>query len=891
VSAKTRSSLSQVLKDNFVLRGYFLNLFGEENKVLKVIYSLYGRRVFNFLLVSAFAGVLFLTAQAAAVLSPVLQTQLNGLANNAPVGAVIVSFNTSNGLQLNHLNILRGVGILKGVTFQKLGMVGAVMTAGQIRALAANSAVRSIWSNDRQQYFMNQARMVTGVDKLRTDSAFATRNGGMPVSGAGDFSVLVIDSGIDATGADLPLGTKIIQNSQRVVSTDTGNTGITVGGVSLNGFTPSLSIENIPDTDTVGHGTHCAGIVGGLGSNSGGTYGGVAPGVKIVGSGGGAVLLVLDALAGWEYGLSHQDQYKIRVVTNSYGPLGGGAYDANHPFMIAAKNAYEHNMTVLFAGGNDGAAKDTLSPYAQAPWVIGVAAGTKDGMLADFSSRGLPREERLNDNNPVNDNEAPTLTAPGHGRFFESSLSRYGFTAAMVSVRAAGNFGLSSGLNNDTEIPAGLIPFYTQISGTSMATPFTAGVVALMLDADPTLNPDEIKQILTDTATKMPGYQEYEVGAGYLNAYAAVDKVMNRTKTFKNFSEPVFNAHFDEERPAAQQFHIDFDPSVNGASSTNATTFTVNTDMNVLDVFATVDDVIESGNGNFVGIRITSPSGVRYSTAIETPVLGSQARQITVQNPEAGTWTLEVRGASGLAAAPQVSSPNQLASPGPVNGTVNQVKYILPAIEDLNGHPQQTEITAAIKNRVIDIYSDGKFHPDETVTREDLARSLVLNTPLRQSIAATAKFSDVSGDLARIAEAVTANGSTLRDYNFVPNGMMSGYSGGLFKPAGFVNRLDLAVALVRALGRDAEARALAGSDVTYDGSVISDNAQIAPTLRGYAQIAISSGLFEAYPAQVIQNGGQYQVLPGPRFEPDTNVNRANLAIKLNSFRQQFGSGL
>ena len=73
------------------------------------------------------------------------------------------------------------------------------------------------------------------------------RNGGLPVSGSGDFSVMVIDSGIDATTADLPYGTKVIQNTQRVVSTDTGNTGITVGGVPLNGFTPSLSIENVPE--------------------------------------------------------------------------------------------------------------------------------------------------------------------------------------------------------------------------------------------------------------------------------------------------------------------------------------------------------------------------------------------------------------------------------------------------------------------------------------------------------------------------------------------------------------------------------------------------------------------------------------------------------------------
>jgi hypothetical protein len=118
------------------------------------------------------------------------------------------------------------------------------------------------------------------------------------------------------------------------------------------------------------------------------------------------VIVVLDALAGWEYMMSHQDLYKIRAVTNSYGPIGGGAFDPNDPLMIAAKNAHDHNIAVFFAAGNDGAAKGTLSPYAQAPWVIGVAAGSKEGWLADFSSRGLPKADRLSDSDPNNDNEA-----------------------------------------------------------------------------------------------------------------------------------------------------------------------------------------------------------------------------------------------------------------------------------------------------------------------------------------------------------------------------------------------------------------------------------------------------------------------------------------------------
>jgi serine protease AprX len=828
-------------------------------------------------------------AGSAATLSPALRTQLNGLANSASVGVVIVSFNAPNGLTEDHLNILRGVGITKGVTFPKLGMVGAVLNAGQVKALLSNASVRSIWSNDRQVYYMNQARMLTGVDRVYLDSAFTTRNGGFPVTGGGGFSVFVIDSGIDATHGDLPYGSKVIQNTQRAVSADDGNTGITVAGQPVNAFTPSVSIEGLPNTDTVGHGTHCAGIVGGLGSRSAGVYGGVARGVNIVGSGGGAVILVLNALAGWEYGLSHYDTYKIKVITNSYGPIGGGEYDPNHPFMIAAKQAYDLGITVLFAAGNDGAAKNTLSPYAQAPWVIGVAAGTKEGMLADFSSRGLPREERLGDNDPLNDNAAPTITAPGTGRYFESSVARFGFTTDIVSVRASTNL-TSNGLNADTEIPAGLIPFYTQISGTSMATPFAAGVIALMLDADPTLKPDEIKQILTETATRMPGYQDFEVGAGYINAYAAVDKVFNRSKGYKNFAAPSFNAQFTEERPEAQNFHIDFSPEASGAGSANATQFTVQPGMNVLDVYATVDNAAQQGTGNLVGIRITSPGNVNYSTAIEYPVIGSSAREIVVQNPEAGTWTLEVRGARGLTAAPQASSPVQVASPGAVDGTVTQVKYVLPNITDIQDHPQRADIEFALKNRMIDINADGNFYPNQTVTREDLARSLVLNTPLRQTIASTLKFTDVSGDLLRIAQAVTADGSTLRDYNFQPKGIMSA-NGTSFNPAGAVNRLDLAVALVRALGHDAEARSLAGSTVTYNGTALSDNAQIAPSLRGYVQVALNLGLFEAYQAEVIQIApGQFQALPGPRFEPATNVNRAGLAVKLGKFRQLFQTG-
>ncbi len=225
--------------------------------------------------------------------------------------------------------------------------------------------------------------------------------------------MMVIDSGVDATHADLQFGTKVIQNVQTIV-----------GAGTLPGFTSNISIENVPNTDqSVGHGTHCAGIIGGTGIRSGGQYAGVAPGAKIIGSGLGAGLFVLNAIGAWEWGLANQYNYNIRVVSNSYG--GSGDFNPNNPITIASKMAYDRNIAVVFAGGNSGPGKGTYNPYAKAPWVIGVAAGTKEGGLAGFSSRGLPRDERLTNENALDDFDAPTITAPGTGREFESNADRF----------------------------------------------------------------------------------------------------------------------------------------------------------------------------------------------------------------------------------------------------------------------------------------------------------------------------------------------------------------------------------------------------------------------------------------------------------------------------------
>ena len=98
-----------------------------------------------------------------AKLSPALSARLARLANDADAGMVIVAFKSSNGLQNEHLNVLRAAGVTGGQTFPTLGMVAQPMTVGQVRALAANPAVRSLWSNDPLTYYMHQARVLGGV--------------------------------------------------------------------------------------------------------------------------------------------------------------------------------------------------------------------------------------------------------------------------------------------------------------------------------------------------------------------------------------------------------------------------------------------------------------------------------------------------------------------------------------------------------------------------------------------------------------------------------------------------------------------------------------------------------------------------------------------------------
>ena len=91
------------------------------------------KKVFCTFFIAAVIAATFVGARAAS-LSPNLVSRISGIADAADVGMVIVAFKTTNGLQDNHLNILRNIGITGGYTYPTLGMVAQPMPGMQPEA-------------------------------------------------------------------------------------------------------------------------------------------------------------------------------------------------------------------------------------------------------------------------------------------------------------------------------------------------------------------------------------------------------------------------------------------------------------------------------------------------------------------------------------------------------------------------------------------------------------------------------------------------------------------------------------------------------------------------------------------------------------------------------------
>jgi serine protease AprX len=436
---------------------------------------------------------------------------------------------------------LQAVGIKKGFALRELPMVIAPMNAVQVAAVKTQPGVRSIWANRIMKTFTNESRPFIGVPQMMADREVTSANNqhpGMPISGKG-VGIGYVDTGCDATHADLKFGSKVIQNVIQPMSEATvGDGGLAVGiGINIfdvlydQGFYAPVYLENQQHSDVEsGHGTFGAAVAAGTGAQSGNFYGGVAPGANliVVNSGNELGLPLVAILGAYDYLLVHQFDYNIRIINNSWGTTLASspeALDPNDPVNIATRNAHDRNITVVFAAGNDGDIQGAINPYSTMPWTISVAAGLKRGLgtPADFSSRGENNGTGVDVAGQPADTSAqpnlrPDITAPGVD-IKSARMKGAGIT------NTAGGIPIFVGANDESTIPPAFLPFYTTSQGTSFSCPHVSGVVALMIEANPLLTPDEVVTILRGTANPMP-YEERIVGAGYVDAHNAVRRAL-----------------------------------------------------------------------------------------------------------------------------------------------------------------------------------------------------------------------------------------------------------------------------------------------------------------------------------------------------------------------------
>ncbi len=801
--------------------------------------------------------LLFMGSTIAAYSQAVVDSHLqSALANPTMLHQVVVTFQGDGAPSAANLQLLKSLGILNGRTMHALPVAGIMATTAQVNALSANPSVVSVYLNRSLQQDNDGATALTGVQRARLEPVFTQRNGGLPVSGRG-IGVLVNDSGIDGTHPDLKLGQNLKQNVL-------GTTNLQ----AQNDMLPITYVEDVPNTDqTGGHGTHVAGIVGATGAASNGKFAGVAPGADLIGYGTGAGLFILDVVGAFDYALTHQFQYNIRVITNSFGTTSDIATDVDptNPIAIATKKCVDRNMVVVFSAGNSGAGSGTITgSYKKAPWVICVANSDKAGVLAPSSSRG---RKGVSGNVTIGGQtlpwrDEPTITAPG---------------TDIVSTRTVSPVGVLSTQKDAETIPPAQLPFYTTLTGTSMAAPHIAGIVALMLDANPNMTPAQVKTILEETATNLPNRESWEVGQGMANAYAAIDRayrlagygptVNARRAFFSTVNTAVSNSPYT----------INFNPAT---TATNTRTFSVPTGTSSLEVSCKVSGLLGE-TGNPVNLVLLSPSGKRYASGISVLFALSPGRAVAVAGPESGTWTIRLEGLQGAAIPETVAGTISLNQSQGTSG-----------LNDVASHPAKASIEMAIGKRLMDGQNNG-FKPDQNLSRIQLADYLMMGQAIRQALPLNgqATFTDVSADEQLLAQSVTNQGAALRDRNYEQNGVMLPVGAGKFGPNQAVDRASLAYSLVQSLGLQNKATQSSGQvTVEVDGKrlVIEDADQIPAGLAGYVQVALDMNIINAF-YSVTQ--GPYDLKPvlHATFKPAQAVKRADFAVIVTRTHDQWTS--
>ena len=251
--------------------------------------------------------------------------------------------------------------------------------------------------------------------------------------------VAVVDTGVDYNHEDLT--NNIWTNTKEIAGNGIDDDG---NGYIDDNYGWNFADQNNNTLDDNGHGTHVSGTIAGENNNYGVT--GIAYDAKIM------AVKALDSSGSGSYSsISKGIRYAVDNGANVINLSLGGA-SSNRTLESAINYASSKGVIVVMAAGNDGdSSPDYPARYASKSG-IAVGAVDKNNNLADFSNRS--------GTNPI-----AYVTAPG------------------VKV-------YSSVPNNQ----------YATYSGTSMAAPHVAGIVALMLSANSNLTDAQVRQIVTETA-------------------------------------------------------------------------------------------------------------------------------------------------------------------------------------------------------------------------------------------------------------------------------------------------------------------------------------------------------------------------------------------------------
>ncbi len=337
---------------------------------------------------------------------------------------------------------------------------------------------------------------------------------GRAITGQG-VTVAVLDSGLaPVAGLDLP--GKVLQGPD---------------------LTPEVNAEQLRGLDTFGHGTHLGAIIAGQdartvdrstdvprGSRAADQLG-LAPGARLMplklatANGSTDVSQVIAALD-WVSQHGRDPGVNARVVNLAFGSDSLQSYQLD-PLAAAAENAWRRGIVVVVSGGNAGQQAGRLTNPAIDPYVLAVGAsdgdlrldGWRNPKVAAFSNSGTTARHA-------------DVLAPGR---------------SITSLRTPGSY-------IDAQHPEGRVAGDStgrlfRGSGTSQAAAVVSGAAALMLQANPSLTPDQVKAILTRTAVPVPGVSPVYQGAGQIDVKAAVALARNLPAELSATSPKVVQTH------------------------------------------------------------------------------------------------------------------------------------------------------------------------------------------------------------------------------------------------------------------------------------------------------------------------------------------------------------